>query len=116
MSLLNCPVCQAPMREVSREGVAIDTCTQCRGVWLDRGELEKLSAVLLQSASQAPASFLGSSTAYAPRSQAEPASRQRYRRDDDDDDDDGDDRRFRRRGDQPDPRKSKVSRLLDFFD
>lgn len=27
------------MKEVSKGGVLIDTCTQCRGVWLDRGEL-----------------------------------------------------------------------------
>jgi len=27
---------------VLKEGVLIDVCTQCRGVWLDRGELEKL--------------------------------------------------------------------------
>ena len=30
------------MQEVNRGGVHIDVCTQCRGVWLDRGELEKL--------------------------------------------------------------------------
>jgi Zn-finger nucleic acid-binding protein len=30
------------MREVEKEAVAIDICPQCKGVWLDRGELEKL--------------------------------------------------------------------------
>ncbi len=30
------------MREVNRNGVHIDVCPKCRGVWLDRGELEKL--------------------------------------------------------------------------
>lgn len=30
------------MQEISRNGVQIDVCTQCRGVWLDRGEIEKL--------------------------------------------------------------------------
>jgi Zn-finger nucleic acid-binding protein len=30
------------MRAVSRNGVEFDVCTACRGVWLDRGELEKL--------------------------------------------------------------------------
>ncbi len=43
-SALTCPVCKSAMREVERESVTIDVCTQCRGVWLDRGELEKLSA------------------------------------------------------------------------
>ena len=35
------------MKEVSRSGVVIDTCTRCRGVWLDRGELENLAAVVV---------------------------------------------------------------------
>ena len=30
------------MQEVRRNDVMIDVCAQCRGVWLDRGELEKL--------------------------------------------------------------------------
>lgn len=42
MSALKCPQCQSAFREVLKEGVLIDVCTQCRGVWLDRGELEKL--------------------------------------------------------------------------
>ncbi len=37
-----CPSCQGRFREVIREGILIDICTQCQGVWLDRGELEKL--------------------------------------------------------------------------
>lgn len=43
MPLITCP-CEehAPMREVERNGIHIDVCTKCRGVWLDRGELEKL--------------------------------------------------------------------------
>ncbi len=32
------------MREVVRRGVQIDVCPECRGVWLDRGELDKLLA------------------------------------------------------------------------
>lgn len=32
------------MREVPRRGVVIDVCPECRGVWLDAGELEKLLA------------------------------------------------------------------------
>jgi Zn-finger nucleic acid-binding protein len=30
------------MHETTRNGVLIDVCSQCRGVWLDRGELDKL--------------------------------------------------------------------------
>lgn len=42
MTALDCPVCHAPFKEVINEGVLIDVCTECRGVWLDRGELDKL--------------------------------------------------------------------------
>jgi len=31
------------MREVQKESVTIDVCPDCKGVWLDRGELEKLT-------------------------------------------------------------------------
>ena len=38
-----CPRCEDVMLdEVDRKGVVIDLCKKCRGVWLDRGELEKL--------------------------------------------------------------------------
>lgn len=37
-----CPRCGADLAHDSRQGVAIDTCPECRGVWLDRGELEKI--------------------------------------------------------------------------
>jgi Zn-finger nucleic acid-binding protein len=39
---LTCPKCQGPMRSYERNGVTVDQCTECRGVFLDRGELERL--------------------------------------------------------------------------
>ena len=39
---LTCPKCQSPMRSYERSGVTVDQCTGCRGVFLDRGELERL--------------------------------------------------------------------------
>lgn len=42
MPLLMCPNCNEGMQEVRRNEVQIDICPKCRGVWLDRGELEKL--------------------------------------------------------------------------
>lgn len=39
---LSCPKCQAPMRSYERSGVTVDQCTECRGIFLDRGELERL--------------------------------------------------------------------------
>lgn len=37
-----CPVCQETLQMSERQGVEIDYCPKCRGVWLDRGELQKL--------------------------------------------------------------------------
>ena len=95
MSNLVCPVCRGAMNEIEKSGVVIDTCTQCRGVWLDRGELEKLSNLV-----EAPqrSSFLGGAMSMEPQ--------RRSKRDDDDDDD----RRYR----QGAPQKRRS--LLDFFD
>ncbi|MCR4419137.1 MAG: zf-TFIIB domain-containing protein [Clostridia bacterium] len=42
---MKCPLCEVTMKEVERRGVLIDVCPECRGVWLDRGELEKLLSV-----------------------------------------------------------------------
>lgn len=39
---MNCPKCESEMRSYERNGVTIDQCTGCRGVFLDRGELERL--------------------------------------------------------------------------
>ena len=48
---LICPQCQHKMRSFERNGVTVDQCKECRGVFLDRGELELLIA--------AEARFLG---------------------------------------------------------
>lgn len=37
-----CPVCRVPLAMSDRQGIEIDYCPQCRGVWLDRGELDKI--------------------------------------------------------------------------
>lgn len=42
---MRCPLDDTQLREVTREGVQIDICPSCKGVWLDRGELEKLMEV-----------------------------------------------------------------------
>jgi uncharacterized protein len=41
-SEMNCPVCNIALVMSERQGVEIDYCPQCRGVWLDRGELDKI--------------------------------------------------------------------------
>ncbi|KPN64422.1 hypothetical protein SAMN04488527_101451 [Aliiroseovarius crassostreae] len=39
---MKCPIDGAELRMAERQGVEIDYCPQCRGVWLDRGELDKI--------------------------------------------------------------------------
>lgn len=39
---MKCPVCKIDLVMSERSGVEIDYCPECRGVWLDRGELDKI--------------------------------------------------------------------------
>ncbi|GIO64784.1 TFIIB-type zinc ribbon-containing protein [Paenibacillus cineris] len=40
---MKCPICEdSRMKEVEKDGILIDICPTCKGVWLDRGELDKL--------------------------------------------------------------------------
>ena len=39
---MTCPKCGSDMRRYERNGVDIDQCMECRGIFLDRGELERL--------------------------------------------------------------------------
>jgi uncharacterized protein len=42
---MKCPRCEtSTLNERERDGIVIDVCQNCRGLWLDRGELEKLIA------------------------------------------------------------------------
>jgi Zn-finger nucleic acid-binding protein len=50
-----CPVCKVPLVMSERQGVEIDYCPQCRGVWLDRGELDKIIERNAQEAGPAAA-------------------------------------------------------------
>lgn len=62
---MKCPVCaDAVLVMAERQGVEIDYCPNCRGVWLDRGELDKL---IEKSAMQDPAAPT-SASALPPRS------------------------------------------------
>ncbi len=42
MSELLCPTDGTALRRIERSGVHVDACPTCRGVWLDRGELDKI--------------------------------------------------------------------------
>lgn len=39
---MKCPNCSSELKMSDRNGIEIDYCPQCRGVWLDRGELDKI--------------------------------------------------------------------------
>jgi Zn-finger nucleic acid-binding protein len=68
---MKCPVCSETLTVSERQGVEIDFCPKCRGVWLDRGELDKI--LERAAAYQAP-----------PVAVREPARDPRLRYDDDD--------------------------------
>ena len=66
---MTCPKCHGEMRVYERSGVTVDQCTECRGLFLDRGELEKLF--------EAEANWSGSGAPAAPRpAQGRPAAPQ----------------------------------------
>jgi Zn-finger nucleic acid-binding protein len=123
-----CPFDQSELRPVERQGVEVDYCPRCRGVWLDRGELDKLIDRTVEALGRAPA---GGRPAWADgrdrddrgdrgdRGDVHPYDRQYGRGGYDDDrrerrdrDDDDDDRRYGDRG----RRKRKESWFEDLFD
>jgi Zn-finger nucleic acid-binding protein len=91
MPLLTSPIDGAPMRQIHRYGIEFDVCPTTGGVWLDKGELEKLIALVKDETLQGSAARRG--------------------RHQEDDDDDGDDRGRNRQGGG---RRSRLSDLFDF--
>jgi Zn-finger nucleic acid-binding protein len=86
---MNCPVDGTERRLSERQGIEIDYCPQCRGVWLDRGELDKILERSAQIAS--------------------PDNRSPYR------DDDDEPRQARRDETRPQSkRRSFLEEILDF--
>jgi len=89
---MKCPIDNTDLTMADRQGIEIDYCPKCRGVWLDRGELDK---IIERSSDDRP-------------SQRE-VERPRYK---DDDDKYSDDRRY---GSQQ-PYRKKKSLLGELFD
>ncbi|WP_404974399.1 zf-TFIIB domain-containing protein [[Kitasatospora] papulosa] len=52
--MIQCPKCHAQMHTYNRNGVQIEQCSGCRGIFLDYGELESLTRLESQWAQQAP--------------------------------------------------------------
>jgi Zn-finger nucleic acid-binding protein len=137
---LICPKCQGSMRTYERSGITVDQCSECRGIFLDRGELERLvdaetsfhtPAVAVPRPAAAPSGPAYGSPAddrYRDERYREgrPRDDDRYRDDKRDDkhrDDKHRDDRYRDSGDRYrssdgyyDKRKKKRSFLEDLFD
>ena len=58
---MKCPTCNVPLVMSERQGIEIDYCSQCRGVWLDRGELDK---IIERSSQEAPGNFQPNQQSY----------------------------------------------------
>lgn len=55
---MKCPNCEETLVMTERQGVEIDYCPKCRGVWLDKGELDKIiEKASSEQASQNPRNF-----------------------------------------------------------
>ena len=98
---MRCPVDNETLVMSDRNGVEIDYCPKCRGVWLDRGELDKI--IERAGMVEAPVT-LKEPARSAAQTHAEPRWDERRSRDHDDDD-------YERR-----PRKRRESFLSDLFD
>ena len=94
---MNCPVCNVTLTMTDRQGVEIDYCQKCRGVWLDRGELDK---IIERSMGSQPHS--SSESRYE-----KPREQQHYKKDDD---------HYKKDGDHYYKKKKKESFLGNLFD
>jgi hypothetical protein len=126
---MQCPVDGADLLITERQGIEIDYCPKCRGVWLDRGELDKLIERSLQverGSYQPPAptqdEYAKQKRGDYPPPAAQPPLAEDRRRFDDDDYYDDDRRRYdtdpRRHDEDPQRRKKRgfLGELFDIFD
>ncbi len=81
---MKCPLCNVDLIMSERQGIEIDYCPQCRGVWLDRGELDKIIERSASLASPAPAP---SAPSYASEPYQDDRRHEGRRRDERSDDD-----------------------------
>lgn len=107
---MRCPVDNETLVMADRNGVEIDYCPKCRGVWLDRGELDKIidraAGTVSVAAPMAPTA--PAQPVYQPEPGRAPYAAQPRRRDHDDDGDEY------RSGRKPKRRESFLSELFDF--
>lgn len=112
---LTCPNCSTMMRTNQRYGVDIDFCPSCKGIWLDRGEIEKI-ANASKRYDEDP-TYSNERPTYSnerPRNYDDhPREIRKYRNDDDDHDHDDD---YRYKSSQYGYKKKKRGFFTDFFD
>lgn len=110
MPLLMCPNDNAAMQTLDRNGVQFDMCPTCRGVWLDRGELEKLMAGATEEGRASAPVPVAAPPPYPPQqAPQQPWGGQGYK----------DERRYkddRHRDDDYRYRKKKRDSIFDIFD
>ena len=79
-AVLPCPVCRVDLVMTERQNIEIDYCPKCRGVWLDRGELDKIIEKSLTLMPQQPMSAQGACEQESSRhSDHHGSSHKRYR-------------------------------------
>ena len=101
---MRCPVDRTELLMTERSGVEIDYCPQCRGVWLDRGELDK---IIDRSAPETPAAVAAPQPAQPqPQPQYDQSQYRDNRRDDD--------RYYDKKKYKKKRRESFLSELFDF--
>lgn len=95
---MQCPRCSnVLLNEIAKAGVLVDLCDTCHGMWLDRGELEKIARRLRELEGEAADSAHGRDE--RPRDERRPA----WRPDEDDDD-------------RRPPKKKRWTEMFDIFD
>ncbi|MCY7311203.1 MAG: zf-TFIIB domain-containing protein [Bacteroidota bacterium] len=100
---MKCPNCEETLVMTERQGVEIDYCPKCRGVWLDKGELDKI--------------IEKSTTAETSQNLKNQGEKRRQQDDDDDDDDDeGFFNRKRRNDNNDNSERGKGGFLGNLFD
>lgn len=98
---MKCPNCEETLVMTERQGVEIDYCPKCRGVWLDKGELDKI---------------IEKSASAETNQQMKQQGKDIKRRDDDDDDDEGFFNRNRRNDNNDNPNRRRGGFLSNLFD
>ncbi len=83
---MKCPLCNVDLIMSERQGIEIDYCPQCRGVWLDRGELDKIiersASLAAPAAAPATPAAAPATASYANESYQDSRRRDDSRRDD----------------------------------